>query len=49
MNKIKWVPYTGKNNGAFFKVGDNSFSKISKDPKRKKCDLWDKIDEYMLH
>ena len=49
LNKVSWVPFTGKKGGNWFKVGDSTFSKQTKDPKSKKCNMLDDMDEYMLH
>ena len=45
MAKVKFTEYDGK----WFKLGKNNFEKQKKDPRNKKCNMFDKINQYMLH
>ena len=45
MAKVKFTEYDGK----WFKIGKNNFEKQKKDPRNKKCNMFDKINQYMLH
>ena len=45
MAKVKFTEYDGK----WFKLGKNKFEKQKKDPRNKKCNMFDKINQYMLH
>ena len=45
MAKVKFTEYDGK----WFKTGENKFEKQKKDKRNKKCNMFDKINQYMLH
>ena len=47
-NRVKWTQYA-EGKGSWFQAGDNKFGKLTKDPKRQKCDMFDKINAYMKH
>ena len=45
MAKVKFSEYDGK----WFKTGKNNFAKQKNDQRNKKCNMFDKINQYMQH
>ena len=43
--KVKFTEW----NGNWFKTGVNKFSQQKNDPRSKRCNMLDKVDQYMLH